>query len=176
MKLLFVPLDVEVTETNFELGERQDSYLEYWESFYVIGKENNYQKYRSLVDQLPFVYITAFAHKIQKTKIGSHYDYHGESKLMYNHFHENEPAGYHVVLNGKCDSLKIYNDKEWVNPILPHVPIAYLLNITSCLHRVKEDNLRKTLYIQGFLNVKKHNELIERSLKRYGDLAIYSKV
>jgi hypothetical protein len=176
MKLLFVPLDIEVTETNFELGEQQTYHLGVWKTSAVIGKENNYQKYRNLLDQLPIVDITLFTHKIQQTKVVPHTDYHGERNNLYEHFIKNEPSGYHVVLKGQSNSLEIYNGKEWVTPILPKAPIAYLLNLTTCLHRVKEDILRETLYIQGWMDIEKHNQLIERSLNRYSDLAVYSKV
>ena len=175
--LLFVPLDIEVTETSFELVVK-DSYNQntFWTTTPVIGKENNYQLYISLLDQIPLVNITTFTHKIQQSKVNDHVDYYGDNKnpqAEYIHLLKNEPAGYHVILKGKCDSLEIFNGKEWITPVLPQVPIAYLLNLTSCLHRVKEDHLRETLYIKGFVDEEKHKQLIERSLKRYGDLAIY---
>ena len=173
--LLFVPLDIEVTETRFELGKKENLNHRYWETNEVIGKENNYQNYRSLLDQIPIVNITAFTHKFQQMAVNPHYDYRYNSSELYDHITKNEPAGYHVVLNGKVDSLEIFNGKEWVTPILPKVPIAYLLNLTSCIHRVKADNLRETLYILGWLDIKKHNQLIESSLKKYADLAIYNQ-
>lgn len=176
MKLLFLPLDIEVTETIFSLGECFTHKQNYWETKHVIGKENNYQEYRSLLDQIPIINMQMFTHKIQQTEVIPHYDYHGDLDELYKHFVENEPAGYHIVLKGKNDALEVFNGKKWITPILPKVPIAYLLNLTSCIHRVKKDNLRETLYLQGLLNIEKHNQLIERSLKRYGDLAIYNQV
>ena len=175
MKLLFVPLDIDVTLTSFELGEQQIYNQKYWKTNEVIGKENNYQNYRNLLDQLPIVNVIFFLHKYQHMVVDPHCDYKDKTSELYNHTIKNEPAGYHVVLNGKCDSLEIYNGKKWVNPVLPKIPIAYLLNLTSCIHKVKEDNLRETLYIQGWLDIKKHNQLIERSLKKYADLAIYNQ-
>jgi len=175
MKLLFVPLDIKVTETSFKLGKRENLNHPYWETNEVVGKENNYQNYRSLLDQIPIVNIIIFTHKFQQMVVKPHFDYKDKTSDLYNHTIKNEPAGYHVVLNGKCDSLEIYNGKEWINPILPKVPIAYLLNLTSCIHSVKEDILRETLYIQGWLDIEKHNQLIERSLKKYADLAIYNQ-
>jgi hypothetical protein len=175
MNLLFVPLDIEITETDFILGEKQNYHLKLWETYNIIGKEDNYQRYRSLLDQLPITDITLFTYKFQKNKIVPHVDFQGKKDEEYNHYIENEPSGYHVVLKGQSDSLEIFNGKEWVTTILPKTPIAYVLNLTSCLHRVKEDINRETLYIRGWLDIEKHNSLIERSLKRYGDLAIYSK-
>lgn len=178
MKLLFVPLDIEITSTNFELGEEKSYHQNYWETKEVLGKENNYQQYRNLLDQIPIVNITTFTHKFQQMVVASHFDYYAPNKETssdeFIHIKDNEPSGYHIVLKGKCDSLEIFNGKEWINPILPNAPIAYLLNLTSCLHRVKEDHLRETLYIKGLLDEEKHKQLIERSLKRYGDLAIYN--
>ena len=176
--LLFVPLDIEVTETSFELGEQKIYHQNYWETKAVIGKENNYKQYSSLLEQIPIANITLFTHKFQQMVVNPHYDYYPNVHSMneYKYFIQNEPAGYHVVLKGKCDSLEIYNGKDWVTPILPQTPIAYLLSLTSCLHRVKEDYLRETLYIQGWLDIEKHNQLIERSLKKYADLAIYNQI
>ena len=178
MKLLFVPLDIEVTETSFELGESHTYHQTYWETKHVLGKENNYQQYRNLLDQIPISNITLFTHKFQQKVVNPHWDYYpGINNISdeYKHIVENEPAGYHVVLKGKCDALEIFNGKEWINPVLPKVPVAYLLSLTSCLHRVKEDYMRETLYIKGFLVIVKHKQLIERSVKRYGDLAIYQR-
>jgi len=176
MKLLFVPLDIDVTETSFELGDQHTYHQNFWETKEVLGKENNYQQYRSLLDQIPIIDITTFTHKFQQIVVNPHHDYYPGDNLSneYKHIAQAEPAGYHVVLKGKCDSLEIFNGKEWITPILPQVPIAYLLNLTACLHRVKEDFMRETLYIKGFLDVEKHKQLIECSLKRYGDLAIYN--
>ena len=176
MKLLFLPLAVKVTKTIFELGKSFTDKQNYWETKFILGKENNYQEYRNLLDQLPVTDIILFTHKIQQTAVLPHYDYHGEYNELYEHFIENEPVGYHIILHGKADSLEIFNGKEWVTPILPKVPIAYLLNLTSCIHRVKKDYLRETLYIQGWLDIEKHNQLIERSLKKYADLAIYNQI
>ena len=176
MKLLFVPLDIEVTDPSFELGELHNHNLTSWKTKHVLGKENNYQKYRNLLDQIPISNITLFVHKFQQKIVNPHCDYYPDINHLsdeYKHVAENEPAGYHVVLKGKCDALEIFNGKEWINPVLPKCPVAYLLRLTSCLHRVKEDYMRETLYIRGFLDVEKHNQLIQRSIKRYGDLAIY---
>ena len=176
MKLLFVPLDIEVVYTEFQLGLKKTYHQGYWETHEVEGKENNYQQYRSLLDQIPITNITSFTHKIQQAVVNAHYDCYPDMKNPteeHSHIIENEPAGYHVVLKGKNDSLEVFDGKKWINPILPQVPMAYLLSLTSCFHRVKEDHLRETLYIKGFLDIEKHNNLINRSLKRYGDLAIY---
>ena len=178
MNLLFVPLDIEIPEINFKLGERYTFRQPYWESKNVLGKENNYQEYRNLLDQIPIINITTFTFKVQKKATKPHIDYYPNVSDVYGYKRtaQNEPAGYHIVLKGKFDSLEVFNGKEWINPILPKVPIAYLLNLTSCVHKVKEDELRETLYIQGWLDIEKHTQLIERSLKKYGDLAIYRQI
>lgn len=176
-RLLFVPLDIEITDTNFELGEATTYHQKYWDTRKVVGEENNYERYRWLLDQFSLDSVTTFTHKVQQEPVGSHVDVFGY-KTITDEIRQliiNEPSGFHVVLKGNTDSLEIFNGAEWVNPILPKVPFAYLLNLTSCYHRVKEDPLRETLYIKGFINKSKHETLINRSLEKYSHLAVYQK-
>ena len=175
--LLFVPLDVEITNLNFELGESATRHQAFWTTNNVVKLGNNYDNYRWLLDQLSLDSVSNFTHKIQKSAVRPHLDFfdYGEVTEYIQQLLDNEPSGFHVVLKGNVDSLEIFNGVEWVNPILPKVPIAYLLNLTSCYHRVKEDCMRETLYIHGIINKQKHQELLNRSLNKYGHLAVYRK-
>jgi hypothetical protein len=178
--LIFLPLDITISDIEFEVEDKKLTFHQAsWDTRNVLGRDNNYKKYRWLLDQLPIVQVNGFTHKIQLKATRPHFDMYPDYNSlsdMHKHIITNEPAGYHVVLKGQPNSLEVFDGKEWVNPILPEGPMAYLLNLTSCLHRVKEDQLRETLYIYGQLDVEKHNLLIERNLKKYGDLAIYKKL
>ena len=177
--LLFLPLDIIISDIDFQVEDEKVTFHQAnWYTRNVSGRENNFEKYRWLLDQLPIVQVNTFTHKIQQQAVRQHFDmYPDYSNLsnLHKHIIANEPAGYHIVLKGKNDSIEVFDGVEWINPILPNLPGAYLLNLTSCLHRIKEDHLRETLYIHGILDVDKHKELIKRNLKQYGDLAVFKR-
>jgi len=182
MELLFVPLCIlipnNIASMVFETDIGQESYRQDWWDARHISKKNNYVEHSWLFDQLPFIEIENFFYKIQHDKsVRSHLDQdlRNTSKEKLDIIKSNEPAGYHIIINGKNDSLEIFNGNRWVTPILPNTPVAYLLNLTSCYHRVKEDKLRTSLFITGTLDSEKHRSLINRSLKKYGDLAVYKQ-
>ena len=175
--LLFVPLDTEIISTNFELGEKVPQNQYYWDTSRVVNHGGNYSQYRWLLDQFSLSKITVFTHKYQTKPVESHLDVYGNRIIAEENQQliENEPAGFHVVLKGNVDSLEIFDGVEWVIPILPKVPCAYLLNLTSCWHRVKEDHMRETLYIRGIIDKEKHEALIKKNLEKYANLAVYQK-
>lgn len=175
-KLLFLPLDIEVPKFNFSIDDKFLGRQLHWNVHTVLNEGGNYNNFNWLIDNISLERITLFLHKIQTKKVDSHLDMKPLNSDMleeYKHTVKHEPAGFHILLNGKNDSLEIYTGSQWVTPILPKVPCVYLLNLTSCWHRVKEDPNRETFYIQGYFNTEKHTKLIERNLKIYSDLAIY---
>jgi hypothetical protein len=176
MKLLFVPLDITIpNDITFKVGNEDFNRQPFWSTKNIISNNNDYSEYSWLFDQLPFTKIVSFFYKIQQRKVTAHIDHvvSTDTKEQLDLIKASEPAGYHIVLNGKADSLEIFDGKKWVNPILPDAPIAYILNLTSCLHRVKEDYKRTTLYIEGEIDIEKHQMLINRSLEKYSNYAVY---
>jgi hypothetical protein len=172
-KLLFLPLDVEVLNTNFELGETATYQQNFWETKKVL----NVNDHQYLLDQFSLDNVTTFTHKIQQEVVKPHVDLfnYGNATEEIQQILDNEPSGFHVVLKGNVDSIEVFDGKRWINPILPKVPMAYLMNLTTCYHRVKEDHMRETLYIKGFINKSKHVELINKSLEKYSHLAVYQE-
>jgi hypothetical protein len=179
MTLLFVPLDVNIPENSeFRLGDLHTSIRQhYWNTRTILGRENNYEEYKWLFDQLPFSYVDIFTYKVQKQEVGQHLDHDIKKSTQekIDLINSTEPSGYHIVLKGRNNTLEIYDGVDWITPILPEAPYAYALGLVTCLHRVREDTERTTLYIEGTLDIEKHKLLIERSVQKYKDLAIYSK-
>jgi hypothetical protein len=177
MQLLFVPLDIVVPNGMlFKLGDNRHRRQQFWSTHSILGKETNYVEHRWLFDQLPFTEVEIFTHKIQLKEVRPHVDHDVKNSSLekLELLNSIEPAGYHIVLQGNNNSLEIYNGVNWVTPILPNAPSAYALNLTSCIHRVRTDPGRTTLYIEGKLDVEKHRLLIERSVKKYKELAVYN--
>ena len=108
-----------------------------------------------------------------------HFDVYLNSKFIeeeeLNNIQENEPCGYRLVLKGSTDALEVFDGEKWICPILPSVPCCYLIDSTRLKHRVKNDPGRELLYFRGLVDKTKHLKLIEKSMKKYGDLAIYLK-
>ena len=176
--LLFLPVDIDLSEfnfTQFDKSVKLTAYNPYWEST-VITKEtvikNGFDK---ILDQLPFTDISVLTYKIQQTVVESHVDVYPSMNFKegeLEHIQEHEPSGYRFVLSGKSDSLEVFNGQEWVTAHTPAVPCCYLLNSTTGLHRVKEDNGRTIIYVRGMLDTVAHKHLIERSYSKYKDYAI----
>ena len=178
MSILFLPIDINLSSTEFTRPSSSitlKEYNPYWTSTPVSVIENDFY---DVLKQLPLEKITTLTHKIQQRQVGSHVDVYpsmtfGDGEL--DNIKDNEPSGYRFVVNGKVDSIEVFDGKEWVTATLPSVPCCYLLNSTIGKHRVKEDVNREIIYVRGFINSKQHQELIARSLKKYKDFAIYAQ-
>jgi hypothetical protein len=178
MNLLFLPIDIDLSELEFSQEDRSielREYNPYWSSTPVDSQsilKNNFDK---ILNQLPFNQITTLTHKIQQKGVESHIDVYPSMTFKegeFSHIKENEPCGYRFVLKGLADSLEIFNGQEWITASLPDIPCCYLLNSTSAYHRVKEDPNRETIYVRGFIDSEKHKKLINRSYKKYNEHAI----
>lgn len=179
MKCVFLPIDINLE--NFVFKQLDSSYTmtgwqPYWETSMVTEntiKDNNLIE---IIDQLPFDRVTRISYKIQKTKVLGHTDVHSDMNLEegeWENIRKNEPSGYRIVISGKNDRLKVFNKKDWITAYLPNVPCCYLINSTEIQHMVLEDEQRELIYLRGFLNQEKHNILIEKSLKKYKEYAIF---
>ena len=180
-EILFCPLDIEIENIEFDsfIGTPVVSkYNPYWNSTFIFKetiKKNNFDK---VIEQLPFDKIRHLQYKIQQQTVDSHVDVYPEMKFApgeYKHILDTEPAGYRFVVKGEIDSLEIFNGKEYVVAALPKVPCGYILNSTSAIHRVKEDESRTTIYIRGWLNKERHLELLKRSYEKFSSYVVLKK-
>ena len=173
--LLFLPIDIDFRDVVFDHEEKVTYHQKFWNTEKVVKVGQDYDNHRWLLDQLSLDQVTTFTHKIQQQKVDPHVDVFGHTVVTpeIQQLADNEPSGFHVVLKGQPDSLEIFDGKQWINPVLPKVPMVYLMNLLTCYHRVKHDPGRETLYIKGFINKQKHKDLIDKNLKKYPELAIF---
>lgn len=178
MNLLFLPIDIDLSQLKFYQEDRSvelKEYNPYWSSTPVDKKSIANTGFDKILDQLPFTHITTLTHKIQQRAVERHVDVYPSmtfEKGELEHIKQNEPCGYRFVLKGNVDSLEVFNGREWIVARVPDVPCCYLLNSTAGYHKVKEDVDRETIYVRGFVDIEKHQSLIEKSLKKYRDYAI----
>jgi hypothetical protein len=179
MSIFFLPLDIDVSELTFTQeaeSTKASAWMEYWNASFISEDTVAKNGLDQIIKQLPFVRITRLFHKIQTTAVPSHLDVQPKMILEdgeMDHIKSLEPAGYRIVLKGQTDSLSVYTGENWINTTLPSVPCCYLLNSTTAYHKLKEDFNRETIYIRGYLDSVKHQELINRSLIKFKDYAVY---
>jgi hypothetical protein len=178
--LLFLPIDIDMSAvdfTQFDKSVKLTAYNPYWESTQVTKDTVLKNGFDKILNQLPFTYISVLTYKIQQSVVNSHVDVYPSMNFKdgeLEHIRAHEPAGYRFVLNGKANSVEVFNGQEWVTAYTPTMPCCYLINSTIAKHRVKEDNGRTIIYVRGILDSDKHQSLITRSYKKYKDYAIES--
>jgi hypothetical protein len=179
MNILFLPIDIDLTVLNFTQVDNsiklESTYNPYWDS--TIISEDTILKtgFDKVLNQLPFKKITVLTHKIQQRVVGPHVDVYPEMLFEdgeFEHIKQNEPSGYRIVIKGASDSIEVFNGKTWVTATTPTTPCCYVLNATTARHRVKEDLGRTMIYVRGFLDIDKHQELLNKSYSKYKDYAI----
>lgn len=177
--LIFLPIEIDIATTKFCIDRSaKPTFHGLWETKELSETEISESQIRNITDQLPFRRITLAKYNTQTSIIPPHVDVQSEwTKTLeeYNHIKNNEPAGYRVVLVGKIDSLEVFDNRQWKKARLPKVPFAYVLNSTEYKHRVEREIGRQTLYFRGFLDEKKHREIIEINLKKYQNYALFSQ-
>lgn len=178
MSLLFLPIDIDLTDFKFIILDRSvqlTEYNPYWSSTPIDQETVMYSGLDKVLEKLPFTKITTLTHKIQQLKVGGHVDVYPSMTFEegeYEHIKSNEPCGYRILLQGSLTALKVFNGREYVIAKLPKTPCCYLLNSTQGKHSVDEDIGREIIYVRGFIDKEKHNELINRSMIKYQEYVI----
>lgn len=127
------------------------------------------------ISNLPFVNISNIKINIQKEAAIPHIDFVSpeQGQDLYQNNVNNEPCGYRILVNGKSDAVKIHKDGKVYTCNMPSDTDLYVIDSSSVEHSVDQDYERVTVYITGFIDKSKHNQLIDNSLKKYKDYAIY---
>jgi len=179
MKLLFLPIDIDVNGIEsfkqLDTSNKITSFNNWWESTAI--NELTAQQVSSIINQLPFTEVTGLTHKIQTEAVPSHIDVNSSMPFIEGEAENilaNEPVGYRFVLHGSTDSIEIFNGVEWVTAHVPTVPCCYVLNSTTGRHRIKYDLNREIIYARGLVDPNAHASLLQRSLLKYKDYAIYN--
>lgn len=176
--LLFLPIDIDLSELNFQQldnTKKSGSWQGYWDATFISDETVKQTRFDKILNQLPLTKITRLFHKIQTKSVVSHLDCQSDMIYEdgeYEHLKSIEPGGYRLVLKGSPDALWVFDNKEWHKVRLPSIPCCYVLNATAGYHRLDSDFERETIYIRGYVDLDKHRELLERSLKKYSDYAI----
>ena len=177
--LIFLPIEIDIISTTFSINRPTKSTFQgLWETKELNEWELNKSEIKYIADQLPFKKITLVKYNTQSSIIPPHVDVQQEwttAVEKFNHIKKNEPAGYRVVLIGQNDSLEVFDNREWQQARLPRVPFAYVINSTSCMHKLSFEAGRQTLYFRGILDENKHKELLKTNLNNYRDYAIFSQ-
>lgn len=110
-------------------------------------------------------------------------DYNTISQQYLDHQLATEPCGYRMILNGNRSSLYLcdtydptYVRKDWSGIeknfcTIPEDTDCFVLQTNNSPHGVdyiKDDDQRLLLFAIGKLDIDKHNELLNRSVQKYG--------
>ena len=181
MSILFLPIDIDMSSVNFKQADGSvkltSKHNPFWNSTLISEDTVLKTGLDKVLSQLPFNKITVLTYKIQQEVVSAHVDVHPDMLFEegeLEHILQNEPVGYRLVLSGSTDSVEVFNGINWVKAHTPSVPCCYLLNSTSTTHRVKTDIGRTIIYVRGIVDAEEHRLLIERSLEKYKNYAVFS--
>ena len=190
--ILFLPVDIDLPTLEFpSLTNVQTNIMgaNFWDYEQLLDSNSKEPKpwkkdldpirdmYKQIISKLPFETLENVRLSIQSRIVKPHVDISSETKNQslenYHNYLENEPCGYRIVISGNKSALKLIVGKNIVTAELPSIPCVYLLNSTTCRHLVVGDLGRKTVYIRGRVDPVEHKRIIEKSLIRYKEYAIF---
>jgi hypothetical protein len=192
-RLLFCPIDIDIPfRLDFEIRNEVNNPegASFWKSDHLLDKisyndqpaswkelSGDKQIYKKIINSLPFIDLHHVRLSVQDRPVLAHVDVAKEnySDNDYQKYLELEPCGYRLVISGSKDSLYVINGKP-IQTILPKIPCLYVINSTTCQHFVSGDIGRKVLYVRGLLDKNKHHSLLNRSLEKYNEYAIWKEV
>ena len=125
----------------------------------------------------PYTNIRNIKFNIQKDIVSDHIDFtKPELDLeLYNNNSLNEPCGYRILVRGsRQGSMYVIRNGEKIYTHMPEDTDVYVLGHTSTLHGVDYEPGRVTIFTHFEIDPIFHKQLVERSLKKYGQYAIYA--
>lgn len=117
-------------------------------------------------------------HRQYRDTTGVHIDFANpnDNILLFENNKINDPCGYRMVVAGsRHGSLHVENSKgEKVYPTLPDTTDWYCIGSTNVKHAVEKLEVgRMIIFTHGWINANTHNEIINRSLEKYGEYAVW---
>ena len=176
MGIIFLPIDIDLSALKFyqdPIARKTLNWKDVWDGSFISDNHIKNTGLDQILNQLPYIKITRILFNPQLGSVLSHNDREPDSAYEegeYDHTISVEPCGYRIVLKGQKDSLSFYDGEKWVTPELPSIPCCYVLDSTSAYHKVATDIGREVIWIRGFVDPKKHQDLINRSLLKYKPL------
>jgi hypothetical protein len=193
-KLLWIPADVPpfpVSEKLLTQIKKEQFY--FWDFFRLTEKmpspydkaewkEEVVREFPEVIEwfkNLPVKSIRNVKLNIQKRKVAPHIDFTkpDDDPELWKNNNLMEPCGYRILLQGnRTDTLYAVNSKgEKVYCTMPEGTNTYLLRQTDGLHGVEDDIDRMIMYPHLEIDVNAHKIILENSLKKYSEYAIYDK-
>jgi len=188
-KLLWLPIDIPKFPIN-DLLITTSSKWQFWNFFkmtqemdtpYSVSDFRNEIKtdYPELIEwfkNFPYQNIRNIKFNIQQEAVRAHKDFVNptvEFNLFKNNY-SNEPCGYRILLKGKRhDTLYVENKGKKIYTYLPDSTDVYVLRHTDGKHGVEIDKNRTTIFTHFEIDQNKHKLLIEKSLEKYSNFAIF---
>jgi hypothetical protein len=177
--ILFLPIDIDLSQLNFQQPANPKKSVKWqgsWDATFISEETINQTGFDQILNQLPFTKITRLFHKIQTKLAPPHLDCSDNmiyEEGEYDYIKKTEPNGYRIVLKGNTTPLWVFDNKQWHNVTLPSVPCCYIINSSAGYHKLDADHGRETIFIRGYIDETKHQELLKCSLEKYRDYAVY---
>jgi hypothetical protein len=135
----------------------------------------NYPELVSWFAGLPFLSLRNVKLNFQRKAVAGHIDFtnpHLELNL-WNNNHINEPCGYRILIQGSRTHCLWVDDYTKLCD-MPIETDLYVLNHTAGMHGVSNELGRWTIFCHAEIDSNKHNLLIQKSLIKYGQYAIWN--
>lgn len=184
MSLIFVPVDLDLEGTVPQIQQHAPDHWGWWDNEMLLTRDGLWREdlppdflwLRGVIESLPFVSLQMIRVSSQFKPVPPHKDVYPEqvTERTYKALVKNEPCGYRMVLRGRLDAIQVNTRKGWITCPIPQVPCVYLADTTGTDHRVLDDPDRMIVYIRGVVDPVAHKQLMERSLDRWGDWAVYN--
>jgi hypothetical protein len=144
-------------------------------------REDIANEYPELIEWLslfPIKSIRNFKFNIQTSAVVTHLDFsrREDDEDLYLNNNENEPCGYRILLKGQRENCLYMSDGRHGKKIyctMPEETDVYVLRHTDGWHGTEEDQDRQTMFLHIEVDPAKHQELLKRSLDKYGKYAVY---
>lgn len=188
--ILFTPVDIDLNIDKKEIidGLRPDGKFHVWnmekltqqnngkygKNEYTDNAKSKYPKLISSIRKLPFDAISNVKINYQTTEPVLHVDFQGkhDGAELIDNIRGNEPSGYRILIKGSRSTLVIHDGIKECDTYMPPDTDTYMLDQSSAFHTVKRDPGRIIVYITAYVNPKKHQALLEKSIKKYADYVI----
>ena len=142
-----------------------------------------YEEYPDLIEWInlfPFKTIRNIKFNTQIEDCLAHIDFSYENcktdadKELWNNNSINEPCGYRTLISGSKTNMQyaIHNGEK-IYTTIPDDTDTFVLNSTTLLHGVDAEPGRKLIYMHFEIDTSANEKLIQSSLEKYSDYAIY---
>lgn len=128
------------------------------------------------IENLPYKSIRNVKLNKQLKDVSQHCDFTNPEKdlSLWENNNSTEPSGYRVILTGKRQNgLYVVSNGERIFCNMPEETDTYVLTQTVGSHGVLEDANRWTIYLHLEIDKDEHEKLLEKSLAKYKEYAIY---